>query len=54
MCSAALLNANSVKRVKNLEFEEKYTWRLEKEVALRTQDIVAANKKLEEEAAASL
>jgi signal transduction histidine kinase len=49
MCSAALFIANSVKRLKNLEYEEEYTRQLEQEVALRTQDIVAANKKLEEE-----
>ncbi|MDR0706434.1 MAG: substrate-binding domain-containing protein [Treponema sp.] len=50
MCSAALFIANSVKRLKNLEYEKEYTRQLEKEVALRTQDIVATNKKLEEEA----
>ncbi|MDR0557530.1 MAG: 2-amino-4-hydroxy-6-hydroxymethyldihydropteridine diphosphokinase [Treponema sp.] len=49
MCSAALFIANSVKRLKNLEYEEAYTRKLEQEVALRTQQIVTANKKLEEE-----
>ncbi|MDR2194305.1 MAG: substrate-binding domain-containing protein [Treponema sp.] len=50
ICSAALFIANTVKRLKTCEYEKNYTRQLENEVALRTQDIVAVNKKLEEEA----
>lgn len=50
ICSAVVFIANTVKRLKVLEDEKNRTALLEEEVALRTKELVKANRKLKKEA----
>ncbi len=51
LCSSAVFLANTVKRIRLLEREKARSRQLEQRVALRTSDLVEANRKLRKEAA---
>jgi signal transduction histidine kinase/DNA-binding LacI/PurR family transcriptional regulator len=50
ICGGAIFIANTVKRLRILDDEKERSRQLEQEVAFRTRDLVAANRKLQEEA----
>jgi DNA-binding LacI/PurR family transcriptional regulator/signal transduction histidine kinase len=49
LCSAAILVANAINRLRIMEAEQERARRLEEEVAYRTRDIAEAHRKLQEE-----